>query len=109
MPAVAAWRSIWWSIARRPPRSRESRDRSVLARRLAKTRDSTFPRAGLRSTLAPADLPEESGRFDLPIALGILARHRADSGGCLSGATSSAGELALTGAIFEPIRGARWR
>jgi magnesium chelatase family protein len=27
--------------------------------------------------LAPADLPKESGRFDLPIALGILAAERA--------------------------------
>ena len=25
--------------------------------------------------LAPADLPKDSGRFDLPIALGILAAH----------------------------------
>ena len=30
-------------------------------------------RAGCQVCLAPADLPKESGRFDLPIAIGILA------------------------------------
>ena len=32
-----------------------------------------FPARRLTVNLAPADLPKESGRFDLPIALGILA------------------------------------
>ena len=32
-----------------------------------------FPRKRITVNLAPADLPKESGRFDLPIALGILA------------------------------------
>ncbi|UUZ56210.1 hypothetical protein LP419_13620 [Massilia sp. H-1] len=32
-----------------------------------------FPRAASRSTWRQADLPKESGRFDLPIAIGILA------------------------------------
>jgi hypothetical protein len=31
--------------------------------------------------LAPADLPKDSGRFDLPIALGILAADRGDRAG----------------------------
>ena len=54
--------------------------------------------------LAPADLPKDSGRFDLPIALGILAasgqfdaKHLADF--------ECAGELSLSGAL-RPIRGA---
>src|SRR6185295_19578331 len=32
-----------------------------------------FPKGRLTINLAPADLPKEGGRFDLPIALGILA------------------------------------
>ena len=46
--------------------------------------------------LAPADLPKESGRFDLPIALGILAA----SGQIPQGALTDhefAGELSLSG------------
>jgi magnesium chelatase family protein len=54
--------------------------------------------------LAPADLPKESGRFDLPIALGILAASgqidapRLDS-------CEFAGELSLAGDL-RPVRGA---
>ena len=54
--------------------------------------------------LAPADLPKESGRFDLPIALGILA-----AAGQLDLARLDrfefAGELSLSGDL-RPIRGA---
>ena len=32
-----------------------------------------FPTRRITVNLGPADLPKESGRFDLPIALGILA------------------------------------
>ena len=32
-----------------------------------------FPQSRVTINLAPADLPKESGRFDLPIAIGILA------------------------------------
>jgi magnesium chelatase family protein len=32
-----------------------------------------FPAKRITVNLAPADLPKESGRFDLPIALGILS------------------------------------
>jgi len=31
-----------------------------------------FPARRITVNLAPADLPKESGRYDLPIALGIL-------------------------------------
>jgi len=54
--------------------------------------------------LAPADLPKESGRFDLPIALGILAAagqidtKRLDD-------CEFAGELSLAGEL-RPVRGA---
>ena len=54
--------------------------------------------------LAPADLPKDSGRFDLPIALGILA-----ASGQIEAAKLAdyefAGELSLTGAL-RPVRGA---
>ena len=54
--------------------------------------------------LAPADLPKESGRFDLPIALGILAAE-----GQLDPAKLAlcefAGELSLAGEL-RPVRGA---
>ncbi len=54
--------------------------------------------------LAPADLPKESGRFDLPIALGILAASGQIPAERL-GEYEYAGELALTGEL-RPIRGA---
>ena len=54
--------------------------------------------------LAPADLPKESGRFDLPIALGILA-----ASGQIDAAKADrfefAGELSLGGEL-RPVRGA---
>jgi len=54
--------------------------------------------------LAPADLPKDSGRFDLPIALGILAASGQIDGTRLSG-YEFAGELSLSGEL-RPIRGA---
>lgn len=63
-----------------------------------------FPARRITVNLAPADLPKESGRFDLPIALGILAA----SGQIPSDKLAEyeyAGELALTGEL-RPIRGA---
>ncbi len=53
--------------------------------------------------LAPADLPKEGGRFDLPIALGILAATGQVDGARLP-AHEFVGELALSGAL-RPIRG----
>jgi magnesium chelatase family protein len=63
-----------------------------------------FPNRRIVVNLAPADLPKESGRFDLPIALGILA-----ASGQIPAADLDryeyAGELSLSGAL-RPIRGA---
>jgi magnesium chelatase family protein len=54
--------------------------------------------------LAPADLPKDSGRFDLPIALGVLA-----AAGVIDHAQLAryefAGELSLSGEL-RPVRGA---
>ncbi len=63
-----------------------------------------FPARRITINLAPADLPKESGRFDLPIALGILAA----SGQLPAKALADyefAGELSLSGEL-RPIRGA---
>lgn len=54
--------------------------------------------------LAPADLPKDSGRFDLPIALGILAASGQIDASKLQG-WEFAGELSLSGAL-RPVRGA---
>ncbi len=54
--------------------------------------------------LAPADLPKDSGRFDLPIAIGILAASGQIDGTKLAG-HEFAGELSLSGEL-RPIRGA---
>jgi magnesium chelatase family protein len=80
---------------------KESKDR---VRAAILTAQFEFPAKRITVNLAPADLPKESGRYDLPIALGILAA----SGQIPSEPLSRyeiAGELALTGEL-RPIRGA---
>lgn len=54
--------------------------------------------------LAPADLPKDGGRFDLPIALGILAASGQVDPARLQG-HEFAGELSLSGEL-RPVRGA---
>ena len=79
---------------------REARER-VRAALLTSRFD--FPARRITVNLAPADLPKESGRFDLPIALGILA-----ATGQIPTRTLDqyefAGELSLTGEL-RPVRG----
>jgi magnesium chelatase family protein len=80
---------------------KEARDR---VRAALETAGYKFPQRRVTVNLAPADLPKESGRFDLPIAIGILAA----TGQVRSrelGALEFAGELALSGEL-RPIRGA---
>ncbi|WP_339669034.1 YifB family Mg chelatase-like AAA ATPase [Dasania marina] len=55
-----------------------------------------FPARRITINLAPADLPKEGGRFDLPIALGILAASGQVPIESLE-STEFIGELALTG------------
>jgi len=65
----------------------------------------TFPHnQRITVNLAPADLPKDSGRLDLPIALGILAASGQIDGTQLA-QYEFAGELSLTGAL-HPVRGA---
>ena len=80
---------------------RESRDR---VRAALQNAQFEFPSRKVTVNLAPADLPKESGRFDLPIALGILAATGQLPAAALAG-YEFAGELALTGDL-RPIRGA---
>ncbi|MFM7462036.1 MAG: YifB family Mg chelatase-like AAA ATPase [Burkholderiales bacterium] len=63
-----------------------------------------FPARRITVNLAPADLPKDSGRFDLPIAIGILVATGQIPGDKLD-QYEFAGELALTGEL-RPIRGA---
>ncbi|RZI43891.1 ATP-dependent protease [Herbaspirillum sp. HC18] len=63
-----------------------------------------FPARRITVNLAPADLPKESGRFDLPIALGILAASGQMPADDLD-KYEFAGELSLSGEL-RPIRGA---
>ncbi|HXZ59795.1 MAG TPA: YifB family Mg chelatase-like AAA ATPase [Steroidobacteraceae bacterium] len=64
-----------------------------------------FPAGRITVSLAPADLPKEGGRFDLPIALGILlASGQVRSAGAESPPREFYGELGLTGEL-RPVRG----
>lgn len=80
---------------------KESRER---VRAALLTCQFEFPSRRITVNLAPADLPKESGRFDLPIALGILAASAQIPSQRLA-EYEFAGELALTGEL-RPIRGA---
>lgn len=101
---------------------RESRER---VRAAIYSSGYSFPAGRLTVNLSPADLPKESGRFDLPIALGVLlasgqvevqrvvgesianpgsAKHQSDGDPVLANWVL-AGELSLTG-VLVPIGGA---
>ena len=74
---------------------RESRDRVRAAIQCAQFE---FPNRRITVNLAPADLPKDGGRFDLPIALGILAASGVVDVQALGG-FEFLGELALTGEL----------
>jgi magnesium chelatase family protein len=80
---------------------REARDRVRAAIQNARFE---FPTRRITINLAPADLPKESGRFDLAIALGILVASGQVPGDRVAD-HEFAGELALTGEL-RPVRGA---
>ncbi len=62
-----------------------------------------FPARRITLNLAPADLPKDGGRFDLAIALGILAASGQMPAAALE-QVECLGELALSGAI-RPVQG----
>lgn len=79
---------------------RESRER---VRSALQACGFDFPARRITVNLAPADLPKSGGRFDLPIAIGILAASGQLPSAALDG-LELAGELALTGEL-RPVRG----
>ena len=74
---------------------RESKDR---VRAALQCGGFEFPARRITVSLAPADLPKDGARFDLPIALGILAASRQVSDGPLAEA-EFCGELGLDGEV----------
>lgn len=80
---------------------RESKDR---VRSALLTSGFDFPAKRITINLAPADLPKEGGRFDLAIALGILAASAQIPAEALEG-HEFVGELALSGDL-QSISGA---
>ena len=80
---------------------REARDRVRAALNHA---HFEFPARRITVNLAPAELPKDSSRFDLPIAIGILAASGQLDPHALNG-QEFAGELSLTGEL-RPVRGA---
>ncbi|MEX5746678.1 YifB family Mg chelatase-like AAA ATPase [Massilia sp. X63] len=80
---------------------REAKDR---VRAALQNSGFTIPPRRITVNLAPADLPKESGRFDLAIALGILAASQQIPGEQLA-RYEFAGELSLSGEL-RPVRGA---
>jgi magnesium chelatase family protein len=80
---------------------REARDR---VRAALNHTHFEFPARRITVNLAPAELPKDSSRFDLPIALGILAASGQLSPQALAG-QEFAGELSLTGEL-RAVRGA---
>lgn len=80
---------------------REARDRVRAALNQARFE---FPARRITVNLAPADLPKDSSRLDLPMALGILAASGQIPPNAMAG-HEFAGELSLTGDL-KPVRGA---
>src|SRR3990167_2679859 len=74
---------------------KESKDRVRIA---IQNNGFKFPVCRIVVNLAPADLPKEGGRFDLPIALGILAADGQIPKSLLQ-SCEFVGELALTGEL----------
>lgn len=60
-----------------------------------------FPAGRLTVNLAPADLPKEGGRFDLPIAVGILIASRQISVSVALEDYELYGELGLAGELRD--------
>ena len=79
---------------------RESRDR---VRAALQTCGKPVPPSRVTAHLGPADIPKEGGRFDLPIALGVLQEQ--NNWPWPTEDFEFIGELALSGAL-RPVRGA---
>jgi magnesium chelatase family protein len=82
---------------------KESKDR---VRSAIQNSGFEFPARRITLNLAPADLPKDGGRFDLAIALGVLAASGQVPVDSLT-SLECLGELALSGAV-RPVPGAAW-
>ncbi len=76
---------------------RESRER---VRAAIQCVGLSFPAGRIIVSLAPADLPKESGRFDLPIALGVLLASGQIALPEFASPASAEGESALANMVF---------
>ena len=84
---------------------RESRER---VRSAILTSGYEFPSGRITVNLSPADLPKDGGRFDLPIAIGILEAsgqlpRRATCGRELYGELALSGELRCTNQLLPAL------
>ncbi len=80
---------------------RESKDR---VRSALITSGFKFPQERITVSLAPADMPKTGGRFDLAVALGILAASKNIPVESLQG-IEFYGELALDGTLRSDVGG----
>ena len=79
---------------------RESRER---VRAALTSAGFEFPAARITVNLAPADLPKEGGRFDLPIAVGVLTATGQLPRDCTA-SREFYGELSLSGELRETTK-----
>ena len=77
---------------------KEVRESASRVRHALKSSGYKTPQSSVTVNLAPVELPKSGGRYDLPIALGILAAEGQIEASVLKGA-EFIGELALTGAL----------
>jgi len=82
---------------------KEVRESASRVRHALRSSGYKFPPSSITVNLAPVELPKSGGRYDMPIALGILAADGQIDPAVLSRA-EFVGELALTG-VIRPIPG----
>ncbi len=82
---------------------KEVRESASRVRHALRSSGFKVPPSSITVNLAPVELPKSGGRYDVPIALGILAADGQIDPAVLAGA-EFLGELALTGAL-RPVPG----
>ena len=82
---------------------KEVRESASRVRHALRSSKFEMPPSSITVNLAPVELPKSGGRYDIPIALGILAASKQIDPTVLAGA-EFLGELALTGAL-RPVPG----
>lgn len=82
---------------------KEVRESASRVRHALRSSGFTMPPRSITVNLAPVELPKSGGRYDIPIALGVLAADGQIDPAVLAGA-EFVGELALTGAL-RPVPG----